>query len=201
MASDSLGLNRLQKFASGIPDENQTNTFLRQLEQREHLKQREHDDSGDRTAAILGSTIVENALRVALLARFRPDGKRHEKIFEGEEGPLSNFAARIKVAYALRIFGPKTHRDMRCIKAVRNAFAHSLMAMDFTTPEIATVCENMTSYGRVPIAAGGGATNAKEKYIRTTCYIAGGLKRIALLTPQDVLKHAHHVWPAKTELW
>jgi hypothetical protein len=198
MASGPRGFNRLKRFASEIPDEYQTNVLLQQLEQREH------DDSGDRAAAILGSTIVENALRVALLARLRPDKTDHADLFEGEKGgPLSTFAARISVGYALRIFGPRTYSDLQCIKAIRNAFAHSLMTMNFTTRQIVTVCEALTSYRRhwnQYLAAGGGANNAKEKYIRSASYIAGGLKRIALLTPQDIRKHAHHVWAAKTDL-
>jgi hypothetical protein len=75
MASDSRGLTRLKKFAAEIPDEHQTHTILRELERAER------DHSSDRTAAILGGTIVENALRVALLARFLPDEKNHADHF------------------------------------------------------------------------------------------------------------------------
>ncbi|SRR6266446_64679 len=194
MASDSRGLTRLRKFAAEVPDERQTHAILRELERTER------DYSSDRTAAILGGTIVENALRLALLARLRSDEKDHADLFEGAMGPLSTFSARINVAYALRIFGPKTLSDLQCIKAIRNAFAHSLMTMDFTTPQIVTVCDALISYKRSTLADGL-ANAAKEKYIGTASFIAGGLKRIALMNARDIVKHRHHVWPAQTELW
>jgi hypothetical protein len=197
MASDSRGFNRLKKLAKEIPDERTTAALLRQLEQRER------DHRSDRVAAILGGAIIEDALRVALLARFRPDKKDHEGLFDGDKNaPLSTFAARISVAFALRVFGPNTLGDLQCIKAVRNAFAHSLMTLDFATPEIVTVCDALVSWTRsTTIASGGGAFNAIEKYIRSASYITGGLKRIALMSPQDIRLARHFVWPATTELW
>jgi DNA-binding MltR family transcriptional regulator len=194
MADQNRGLTRLKKFAREVPDERETHTILRELERAER------DHSSDRTAAILGGTIVDNALRVALLARFRPDEKDHADLFEGEIGPLSTFAARINVAYALRIFGRKTLSDLQCIKAIRNAFAHSLMTMDFTTQQIVTVCEALTSYKRLTLAEKQ-ANTPKEKYINSASFITGGLKRIALMSARDIVKHRHHVWPVQTELW
>jgi hypothetical protein len=197
MASDSKGLNRLKAFAKEIPDERETVALLRELEQR----QRDH--SGDRAAAILGGTIIENALRVTLLARFRPDKEGHPSLFDGDRNaPLSTFAARIRLGYALRIFGPKTLSDLQCIKAVRNAFAHSLMTFDFAAPEIATVCDALVLWAKsTPIAGGGGASSAKEKYIRSASYITGALKRIALMSTKDIQSGRHLVWPESTELW
>jgi hypothetical protein len=139
---------------------------------------------------------------LALLARFRPDGKGHKAIFNGDRAPLSTFAARISVGYALRIFGTKTLGDLESIKTVRNSFAHSLMTFDFTTPQIVTVCNALVSWTKAgTIADGGSAVNAKEKYIRSASYIAGGLKRIALMSAQDIQRGRHFVWPATTELW
>jgi hypothetical protein len=190
------GLNRLIALAKEIPDERETAALLRELEQR----QRDH--SGDRAGAILGGAIIENALRVALLARFRPDKNGHQALFNGDRAPLSTFAARIGVGYALRVFGPKTLSDLQSIKTVRNAFAHSLMTFDFSTPQVATVCDGLVSWARsTTIAAGGGANNPKEKYIRSASYITGGLKRIALMSTQDIQRGRHFVWPATTELW
>jgi DNA-binding MltR family transcriptional regulator len=194
MISDSRGFTRLKKFAGQVPDEHATYLILRTLERVEG------DHSSDRTAAILGATIIENALRLALLACFRPEEKDHKGLFEGATGPLATFSSRIEIAYALRIFGPKTLSDLQCIKVIRNSFAHSLMTMDFTLVEIITVCDALTSYRRSTIAQGV-ATSAKEKYIRSAGFIAGGLKRISLLSAQEITNHRHYVWPAHTELW
>jgi len=196
MASDSRGLTQLKKFAAEIPDERETLALLQQLEQHDSAR------GSDRLAALLAAAFVENALRVALLSRFRPDekGKGHMELFEGDNAPLRDFAAKISVGYVLRLFGQETLSDLQCIKGVRNVFAHSLMTMDFTTPQIVEVCSHLQSHRRLTLAGGGGTDSAKEKYIRCASYITGGLKRIALLTTPEIRLHAHYIIPAKTQL-
>ena len=114
MASDSRGLNRLKKLARDIPDEKTTYTILRELEKREN------DHSADRATAILGCAIIENALRVAIVARLPPDKESHASIFE-EPGPLWSSSARIALGFAFHIFGEATLSDLQCIRAIRNA--------------------------------------------------------------------------------
>lgn len=86
--------------------------------------------------ALVGAAIVEETLAGALLSRMRPlSEKMKEKLFDGY-GPLSTFASRIDVSYALQIITKEMHHDLRIILKIRNAFAHSVSVLDFNSPEI-----------------------------------------------------------------
>jgi hypothetical protein len=41
------------------------------------------------------------------------------------DAPLATFSAKIRLAYALSIFGSSTRDDLDTIREIRNAFAHS----------------------------------------------------------------------------
>jgi hypothetical protein len=66
-------------------------------------------------------------------------------LFE-ERGPLSDFASKIQVGYAMGLFGPKTKQDLGLIREIRNAFAHSLALISFDTKEIADVCHMLHTH-------------------------------------------------------
>jgi DNA-binding MltR family transcriptional regulator len=96
----------------------------------------------DRAIAILASALVEDALEDAIVARLSPLSKDdHASLFEGE-GPLSTFSARIRVGFALSIFGKITRDDLNCMRDIRNAFAHARISLKFTTREVTDACKN-----------------------------------------------------------
>jgi hypothetical protein len=43
-----------------------------------------------------------------------------------------------------RTIGAQTKNNLDCIKGLRNAFAHAVIPIDFDTPEVNAVCEQMT---------------------------------------------------------
>lgn len=56
-------------------------------------------------------------------------------------GPLGSFSAKITLSHALGLFGQRTRHDLDNLKAIRNAFAHTNLDIDFDTPEVAALCE------------------------------------------------------------
>ena len=67
---------------------------------------------------------LDAALERALLAKMRELSEaQRTNLFEGY-GPLSSFAAKIDVAYALNIFDGALYADLIVIRKIRNAFAH-----------------------------------------------------------------------------
>ncbi len=85
-------------------------------------------EQGERTHAafVLSSTsVLEAALQSAIQTKFRPlDKTMTERLFEGY-GPISSFAAKIDLAYALDITTTEVHTDLNKIRRIRNEFAHS----------------------------------------------------------------------------
>src|ERR1700743_1940011 len=64
----------------------------------------------DRAAAIIGSSFIEHSLERTILAKLRPlSNTQTEKLLDyGDDGPLSGFASKIRLAHALGIYGDIT---------------------------------------------------------------------------------------------
>src|SRR5438874_1309573 len=84
----------------------------------------------DRAAAIIGAAYVDMVLREAISERMaQRDHGVIELLFE-DRGPLQPFGAKIQLGYALGIYALGIYQDLRAIKDIRNAFAHSAEALD-----------------------------------------------------------------------
>ncbi len=110
MASSSQA-KRLRKLASEISSEFVTEATLKVL----------HDEDtflADTAIVLLAGTMIETALEVALLAKFRPLGPDERlALFAYEKrGPISDLSAKIKMGYAMSLYGPKTRDDLDSIR-------------------------------------------------------------------------------------
>ncbi|MBB5046919.1 DNA-binding MltR family transcriptional regulator [Rhodopseudomonas rhenobacensis] len=75
--------------------------------------------------AILSASILDRALRGAILAKMKPglSKEKQERLFGGLK-PLSEFAAKIDVAYALEVIDDDVYVKLMAIKNIRNRMAH-----------------------------------------------------------------------------
>ncbi len=95
-------------------------------------------DQPDRTAAIVAAAFLERAIENAITSRLKHrDEETLKGLFEDASGPLATFDAKIRVGYALDLFGPTTRGDFDRIRKIRNAFAHALIDVTFDTELIA----------------------------------------------------------------
>jgi hypothetical protein len=87
----------------------------------------------DRLVAILGATLLEDALEFAISRKMNPEvySAHRSSIFDGESGCLNTFHSRILMGHALGVYGKKTFDALNDIKLIRNAFAHSPQPLHF----------------------------------------------------------------------
>jgi hypothetical protein len=111
-------------------------------EHHKAFEQQVRAELNDRGACILISANLENALDAALQQVLSPP---YDDMFEAD-GPLATFARKISVARALRIIGPVTNENLRLIRHVRNAFAHAKIPIEFKTPEIKALIDDLSPY-------------------------------------------------------
>jgi hypothetical protein len=97
-------------------------------------------EENDRGAAILAATNVEIALRYALARRLTVKTDQDERIF-GLGAPLSTFDNKIRIAYALEIFGDQTKTNLDIVREIRNAFAHAHIPITFKTDQVKNACK------------------------------------------------------------
>jgi DNA-binding MltR family transcriptional regulator len=103
----------------------------------------EIQSQSDRGAATLAGGILSEYLKLAILKSFESTSKRRqEKMFSGY-GPLSTFAARIEIAYSLKVFHEKIYDYLIIIKSIRNEFAHSIQPTNFQSEEIKKLCAKL----------------------------------------------------------
>jgi DNA-binding MltR family transcriptional regulator len=125
---------RLKKLAKRIPDERFVRGILRTLQNRHTVS--------DYPVAIVGSSMIERALRIAILSRFIPlQADEENKLFEfDQKGPIADLAMRIRIARALGLFGTNTFQDLEKIRHIRNLFAHSPDIITFAEKDITEAC-------------------------------------------------------------
>jgi hypothetical protein len=104
---------------------------------------REHAEAGN---ALVTAGLVEDWLEKLLLAAGRSleDGDV-DRIF-GRMGPLNNFASKIEIAYMFDLIDKSTRDDLRRIKNIRNAFAHTTRYVFFETRQIADQCQKLSNW-------------------------------------------------------
>lgn len=94
-------------------------------------------DAEDRTAVILGGSLVEATLDRMLLTWLVPEDSVR-KFFDADSGGfLSSFGPKMKLAYALGLLEDEDERkQLRAIASVRNIFAHHLLDATFGHPAV-----------------------------------------------------------------
>jgi hypothetical protein len=100
--------------------------------------------ANDRASAVMLGALVENSLTTFMARQLRLDLSKDEKrrLFD-YEGPLSNFASKIMLTYALGLIGPITRDDLNLIRLLRNEFAHARKPFGFETTVVAAVCKHL----------------------------------------------------------
>ena len=96
------------------------------------------------TATVLKTVAVfEDVVRQCLESVMRPMTKAMEaRLFQGY-GPLSSFAAKCDLAFALDLLSESDYADLQVIRKIRNRFAHAQEIMGFEKPEIASLVSKM----------------------------------------------------------
>lgn len=106
----------------------------------------EENPAKDRTAAIMGATFLEHALRQSISRCFAADeyDPDYNYLFELEDAPYREFAGRVRLARALGIVDKSEYDQIEAIRHIRNAFAHTMEDVSFSAPEIAAYFGDLT---------------------------------------------------------
>lgn len=134
MGRDPSSIDSLRKYSRTAPDN----------DDERHGTLSEINGESDRAAAIVMVTHVEEDLTDELRSHLRSDLAPSEEaeIFHGE-GLLATFSAKIKMGYALGLFGPETRDDLNILREVRNACAHSKRPISFDLAVVSTVVRRL----------------------------------------------------------
>lgn len=129
--------------------------------------------AADRSAAIMGGSVLENFLALAIMSRFRPlDHKEQEQLFE--RGPLAGFYAKINLGFALGLYEVEARDDLHLIRLIRNEFAHSMTPCRFGDPRVKKHCDKLQSPNRTARGPSP-ADSPKQRFLDTLHHVVTGL--------------------------
>lgn len=172
MASKSTPESRLKRLAKEIPTEEETYNLLKSLEGQD-------SHASDRATAIVGAAMIENALEVVILSRLYPLLSKDDRLdlFDGDKNaPLATFSSRIRMGYALGIYGKVTQSHLDRIRTIRNVFAHSGRTLTFETTEVKDVVDKLTAYSGKNLSGSGMIKTSKERYAANVAFLQSVLR-------------------------
>jgi hypothetical protein len=104
----------------------------------------------DRAGVLLIGSALDQALESAILTHcIELDREGVRLLFGGgDHEPLSS-ATKVRLGYALGIYGEKSRKDLDLMRVIRNTFAHSKSHIDFDDLDIVAACANLTFVERV----------------------------------------------------
>lgn len=133
MTSGPSSFTSLRKLAGQHPDSLQFMDLLLDL----------INEHNDRARVLAGVSLLDGALQQLLLTKLIVPDKEGTSYLFGPGAPLRPFSTKIKLGFALSLYGPLTLADLEAIREVRNAFAHTMQPMDFKTPEVINVTKRI----------------------------------------------------------
>jgi hypothetical protein len=97
-----------------------------------------------RSATLVLSSLVDAYLELAIRSCFVPLNETQVGIiFRYATAPLSSFSSKISIGHALGIFNKDFEKQLNKLRDIRNAFAHSIIPIDFTNETIAKECNKL----------------------------------------------------------
>lgn len=104
-------------------------------------------DHVEASEGLVMASCIETWLERLLIAVSRPlSNTTAAKIFAGY-GPLSQFSAKIDIAYIFKFIDETTYNDLRAIKEIRNRFAHTTEHLFFSSEKVARECQRLKGWG------------------------------------------------------
>jgi hypothetical protein len=126
----------------------------------------------DSHVAIIGASLLDNNLELAILSKMRPLPRDiKDRIFDGY-GPLSTFAGKIDIAFALEIIPREFYGALKTINKVRVKFAHSMKYLTFQDPEISALIDPLLGLDLTPV-------DRRNGYLHKIAELAGSLEMIS----------------------
>jgi len=134
----SKQMEALKELAKQAPPEQNRLEYLAELARQP-----------DRVTAIVAVAGLEHILKETICRHLRPGFSKEDQIFDyNNNGILSTFGSQVTIACAMGIFGEQERADFSRLLRIRNAFAHSMMNIDFSAVPIPSIVSDLEILNR-----------------------------------------------------
>lgn len=102
----------------------------------------ELENESDRSAIIIGSSIVETHLTAALKSNLHHNPKIFEELFNPGRA-IGDFGTKIQLGHVLGLYKISSYNDLKIIRRLRNDFAHNLDYKGFDDQKVKNRIQNI----------------------------------------------------------
>lgn len=128
----------------------------------------DRDPAWDRDIVLSMTALVEQGLEEAILAKLPLRDDCDAVLISGQSPLLRDMRSKAEMAYLLGVIGPETKSDLKCIREIRNAFAHMRGYLDLDHVDIQNVLHHISAHVRLgDFATGREGSDLRERFIST----------------------------------
>lgn len=95
------------------------------------ILEKEMKDESERAVAIIGASVLDEALKVLLRSVLLPCSTSTDPLFDGAYSPLASFSAKIDFACRMGLVEAGVARSLHLVRRIRNDFAHDISGCSF----------------------------------------------------------------------
>ncbi len=140
--------------------------------------------NSDRSLALVLGAILEQSVETAILTHCVDlDKTERGRVWGGGEDAAIPFSAKMRLGFAVGIYGPDSRDDLNLIRHIRNLFAHTKSHIGFGTADVHNLCEQIKWIDKMVWGGimGEKPTSGRKKYVETvrhyfSFFEAGGEK-------------------------
>lgn len=100
------------------------------------LFREEFEKETDRASVILACAMIESTLETMIKSKLVPSPTAEDNLFDTPYAPVSNFRAKIELAYRIGLISSNLCHDLNIIRHIRNDFAHNIKGCSFEDPVV-----------------------------------------------------------------
>ena len=131
---------------------------------------RSNVQKNDRALALLFGAFLEQALEIGILSHCITIAQdEQQKLFGAPQEASVSFDIKIRLGFALGLYGPDSRDDLTCIRHVRNTFAYAKSDVEFASKTISDVCNQIKYIDKMKWNGimGEKPTTSRRKFIET----------------------------------
>lgn len=123
-----------------------------------------------RAMVLITTSYVDSTLERLISTEFVTlTESKSNSLFRSHSAPLGSFSSKIALGHVLGMFGDNFADHLNNIRSIRNAFAHSMLEIDFEQTEIVNECTKLKPASLCDFEYRPDTESAREKFV--TCSI------------------------------
>lgn len=149
------------------PKKKSLHDLSREMPNTEQLEKllRDVETMDPKACALILSAFVDSLLETAISFSFIPLSKEpYENVFRRNGAPIGSFSSKILLGWALGIYDAEARSQLDRFRQIRNAFAHSVIPMDFDNPTVAEECAKLDVARVISLRYVGGDPSSRGRF-------------------------------------